>query len=126
MKKSKLLNDVLQGLLMSAAVAFAMPHLAFAQNDLNSSVSTVTTNLGNVPDIINACFYIGGAAFTGSGLLKLKAYSENPQQTALGHGVGRISVGAGLLALPYISQSVINSFGFNGAGATYTSFAGVK
>jgi hypothetical protein len=122
MKKAKLLNDILQGLLMSAIVAMAAPHFASAQ-DLNASVSKLTgTELTNVPDIINACFYIGGAAFTGSGLLKLKQYSENPGQTPLGQGVGRVSVGAGLLALPYISSALVSTFGFGQNAAAYQKF----
>ena len=90
---------------MVAAVAVAVPHFASAQ-DLNASVTQLTTvELVNIPDIINACFYIGGAAFTGSGLLKLKAYSENPGQTPLGQGVGRISVLAQRFLLCRSSQN---------------------
>lgn len=127
MKKNKLLTDILQGLLMAAAVAVAMPHLAFAQSDLNSSVDQLTQKeLTNVPDLINAVFYIGGAAFTGSGLLKLKAYSENPTSAPLAAGVSRISVGAALLALPYISTAVITSFGFGNNAAVYQKFNQVQ
>ena len=122
MKKSKLLNDVLQGLLVAAAVVIAVPNFSFAQ-DLNASVGQLTgTELTHVPDLINACFYIGGAAFCGSGLLKLKAYAENPQNAPLGQGIGRVSVGAALLALPFIAESLISTFAFNGAGAGYTKF----
>jgi len=126
MKKAKLLNDVLKGLLVAAAMVIAGPHLVSAQ-DLDSSVTKLTgSELTNVPDIINACFYIGGAAFCGSGLLKLKAYSENPGQTPLGQGIGRVSVGAALLALPYISASLISTFGFSGTASTYTKFSTVQ
>ena len=105
-----------------------MPFLILLRaQDLNASVTQLTTvELVNIPDIINACFYIGSAAFTGSGLLKLKAYSENPGQTPLGQGVGRISVGAALLALPFIAESLISTFAFNGNGAQYNQFNGVK
>jgi hypothetical protein len=122
MKKSTLLNDVLKGLLTAAAVVVAMPHFASAQ-DLNGSVGQLTNaELTSVPDLINACFYIGGAAFCGSGLLKLKAYAENPANAPLGQGIGRVSVGAALLALPFIAESLITTFAFNGAAAGYTKF----
>lgn len=120
------MKDVLQGLLMAAAVAAALPipDLAFAQStDLATSVSKLTgTELHSVPDIISAVFYIGGAALVGAGLLKLKTYAEAPHQNKLGEGVGRLSVGAGLLALPYVSTMVINSFGFGTAAASYQGF----
>jgi hypothetical protein len=124
MKKGKLLNDVLQGLLTAAAVAAAMPHLAFAATDLNSGVAQTTMEISYIPNIIDACFYIGGAAFVGSGLLKLKAYSENPGQTPLGQGVGRLSVGAALLALPFIASSLTSTFGLGTSGTTFTTFQG--
>lgn len=128
MTKSKLMKDVLQGLLMAAAVAVAipMPDLAFAQ-DLNQIVTTLTgKELTNVPDIIAAVFYIGGAAFTGAGLLKLKQHADNPTQVKLGEGVGRLSVGAALLTLPYLSTVVINTFGYGQAAAVYTKFNTVQ
>jgi hypothetical protein len=120
MKTNKLLNDVLKGLLAAAAVA-VVPHMASAQ-DLNASVESTITNLTNVPDIIDACFYIGGAAFCGSGLLKLKAYADNPGQTPLGQGVGRCGVGAALLALPFIADALIQTFGFGTTAASYQKF----
>ena len=126
MKKSTLLTDVLKGLLVAAAVVIAAPHLGFAQNDLDASVQQLTqTELKYVPDIINACFYIGGAAFTGSGLLKLKAYAESPTNNPLGQGLGRVSVGAGLLTLPYISSAIISTFLVSGTASTQYEHFGV-
>lgn len=128
MKKEKLINDVLQGLLMAAVVAAAipMPDLVFAQ-DLNTTVTTLTgKELTSVPDVIGAVFYIGGAAFCGAGLLKLKQHADNPTQVKLGEGVGRLSVGAGLLALPYISNAAITTFGYGQQAAQYTKFNNVQ
>ena len=74
MKRSKLLNDVLQGLLMAAAVAVAvpMPDLAFAQ-DLNTTVTTLTgKELTNVPDFARlATVHTFGAAWLRSEVLDL-------------------------------------------------------
>jgi hypothetical protein len=43
-----------------------------------------------------------------------------------GEGVGRLSVGAGLLALPYISYAVIQTFGYGQNAAQYTKFSNVQ
>jgi hypothetical protein len=127
MKNRKLLNDVLKGLLVAAAVVVAGPHLGFAQGDLDSSVEQLTqTELKFVPDVVNACFYIGGAAFTGSGLLKLKAYADSPTNNPLGQGLGRVSVGAGLLALPYMSSAVISTFLLGNSTTKYQTFGVVN
>jgi hypothetical protein len=124
MKKTSLLTDVLKGLLVASAAIIAMPHLAFAATDLNTVAGTADTEMSSIPTIISVCFYIGGAAFCGSGLLKLKQYADNPGVNAkLGEGVGRLAVGAGLLALPFISDALINSLGLTGAAApTWESF----
>jgi hypothetical protein len=125
MKRTQLLNDVLQGLLITSAIAVALPHVAFAQ-DLGAAITSTTTNLLNAPDLVNIVFYIGGAVFSGSGLLKLKAYAENPQNAPLGQGIGRISVGAALLALPVIANTLISTFSVTGGAATFTKFSSVS
>ncbi|MDP9127814.1 MAG: hypothetical protein M3N08_06120 [Pseudomonadota bacterium] len=131
MTKQKLKNDILKGLLMAAAVAAALPvpHMALAgaASDLAANVTNLqTVELATVPDLIAACFYIGGAGFCGSGLLKLKAHSENPVNTPVGQGVGRLSVGAGLIALPSLATALINTFGMTNAATGYTAFTKVQ
>ena len=128
MKNHKLTNDILQGLLVAAVMAAAipMPSPAFAQ-DLATTVNRlVGTELTNVPYVINAVFYIGGAAMSGAGLLKIKQHADNPTQVKLGEGIGRLSVGAGLLALPYIANASIQTFGFGQTAAPYTKFNDVQ
>lgn len=121
MKKAELLNTVLKGLLMASVALIAAPHLVHAQ-DLNTVVGKTDTELSSIPTIIAVCFYIGGAAFTGSGLLKLKQYADNPNNVKLGEGVGRLSVGAGLLALPFISSALISTLGLGQGAPTFESF----
>lgn len=118
----QLKETILQGLLMAAAVAVAlpMPNLAFAAGDLQSSVGTVQTGLSNIPNIISTAFYIGGAAMVGAGALKLKAHSENPGQTKIGEGLGRVGAGAALIALPGFAGWLQSSLGVNGTAVTYT------
>ena len=118
-KKENLKNTVFQSLLAAAAIAavLPMPDLAVAQN-LAGSVSTIHNGLSNMPNIVAGAFYVGGAALIGAGALKLKAHSENPGQTPLGHGLGRVGAGAGLVALPSFAQWLIQSLGVNGGTTT--------
>ena len=128
MNNNRLVNNILQGLLMAAVIAAAlpMPSAAFAQ-DLAATVTRLTgTELTNVPDVIDAVFYIGGAAYTGAGLLKIKQHADNPTQVKLGEGIGRISTGAAMLALPYLANTVVSTFGFGQTTAPYAKFSTVQ
>jgi hypothetical protein len=127
MKNTKLANDVLQGILTAAVLAAAvpMPDVVFAQN-LTSSVNVVHQGIQNIPNIIAGLFYIGGAAMIGAGALKLKAHSENPTQTPLGHGLGRIGAGAALIALPAFGNWLNSSLGIGSNPATSQSLGTVQ
>ena len=105
MKTLKLTNSIFQGLMMAAVVGAALPfpELAMAQtaqSALAASVQQVHTGIAQIPNIVAGLFYIGGASMIGAGALKLKLHAENPVQTPLGHGLGRIGAGAALIALP--------------------------
>jgi hypothetical protein len=126
-------ENILMGLLMAAAVMVA-PDLVMAQavgagvgTDLGTSATNIAKNeLGTIPNIISAVFYIGGTILVGAGLWKLKLHSENPGNTPLGQGVGRLAVGAGLLTIPFITQWAVNSLGASGAQTTYTGMTAVQ
>jgi hypothetical protein len=118
-------NEILQGLLTAACLAAALPAPAFAQ-DLQNSVSVVHSGLLNIPNIVAGLFYIGGAAMIGAGALKLKQHSENPTQTPLGHGLGRIGAGAALIALPAFGQWLNNSLSIGNSPATSQSLGTIQ
>jgi len=131
MTKAKLKNDVLKGLLLAAAVAAVVPvpHMAWAaaSSDLATNVTSLqTTQLATIPDLIAACFYIGGTVFCGMGLYKLKQHAENAAQTPVGQGVIRLSIGACLIALPSLATALINTFGMTNAATGYTAFTKVQ
>ncbi len=111
--KKELGHDVVQGLLMAAVIAAALPipDLSWAQN-LQSSVSTVHSGIMNIPNVVAGLFYIGGAIFIGAGALQLKNHAENPGQHPLGKGLGRIGAGSALVALPAVGQWLNSSLGF--------------
>ena len=127
MKNGKFANDVLQGLLTAAVIAAALPipESVFAQN-LTSSVNTVHQGIQNIPNIIAGLFYIGGAAMIGAGALKLKQHAENPVQTSLGHGLGRIGAGAALIALPAFGNWLNGSLGIGSNPATSQSLGTIQ
>ncbi len=125
--KKELKNSILQSLLVASAIAAALPipDLAIAQN-LSTSVTTVHQGLSNVPNIVSGLFYIGGAAMIGAGALKLKAHSENPTQTPIGHGLGRIGAGSALIALPAFGSWLNNSLGIGTNAAVSQSLGQIQ
>jgi hypothetical protein len=103
MKKANLTSLWVQGLVMAAVVAAAVPVPDLAWAQLSTSVSASKTNVFN--PLLNVlsygCYTIGG--FLGiSGIMKLKAHTEAPTQGNLSHGIGRVSAAAGFLALPSV------------------------
>ncbi|MER2519073.1 MAG: hypothetical protein ABTQ34_00080 [Bdellovibrionales bacterium] len=98
--RKELVNDLLQGLLMAAVVAAAIPMPELAWATLSDSVGTVQEGIRDIPNIVSGVFYIGGAAMIGAGAMKLRAHAENPSSAPLGHGLGRVGAGACLVSLP--------------------------
>jgi ABC-type phosphate transport system permease subunit len=129
---TKLTNSLFQGLMMAAVVAAAlpMPDLVFAQEvgstNLANSVSAVHQGINSIPNIVAGLFYIGGSAMVGAGALKLKAHSENPTQTPIGHGLGRIGAGAALIALPAFGQWLNNTLNIGATGANVQSLGNLS
>lgn len=127
MNKAKLRNEILNGLLMAAIVAAALPFpdLAWAQ-DLGSATLKIKTGIASMPQVVSGVSYIAGAALSMAGLVKLKAHSENPTQTPMGHGLGRLGAGAALLALPSLGTFVQTSIGLGSTPANYYGFSTIN
>lgn len=126
MQKEKLINDLLQGLLMAAIVAMALPipDLAWAQAGLGSSVTQITSNeLNPLTTLVSGLFYIGGGVMMGAGALKLKQHSENPTQTPMSHGLGRLGAGAALMAIPYFGNVAVNSLHLGNTATPFAQFS---
>jgi hypothetical protein len=127
MKKERLTNNILQGLLMAAVTAAALPipDMVVAQN-LSQSVNTVHQGLLDIPNIVAGLFYIGGAAMIGAGALKLKAHAENPTNNPIGHGLGRIGAGAALIALPAFGTWLNQTLAIGNSAATSQSLGTIQ
>ncbi len=126
MKKVNLKNLWVQGLLMAAVVAAAvpMPDVVFAQ--LSSAATTSQTSVFQpILQILSFASYVIGGVLVIGGVMKIKAHSEQQTQVPLSHGLSRLGAGSALLALPYLmglanttasqtmtSRSTFNAFTF--------------
>jgi hypothetical protein len=94
--KNELKTQLMQGLLMAAVVATALPCFDMA---------------------------VVGAVLAGGGIMKLRQHAENPTNAPLSHGLGRLGAGAGLLVLPSLAgmlSQTANSTGVNGTATIQT------
>jgi len=118
-------TQILTSVLAVAVISVGMPHLALAQS-LADSVTSVQTGIKSIPQIVAGAFYIGGAALIGAGALKLKAHSESPTQTPLGHGLGRLVAGSALIAIPAFSTWLNASLAIGSTNLSEGSFGTVN
>ena len=109
MKKQVLTNAWMQGLLMAAVVAVALPMPDIALADLATTATNAQTNVFNpaLKILSYASYTVGGFMGIG-GVMKLKAHTENPTNAPMAHGLGRLGAGAAFLALPSV-MGLLNS-----------------
>ena len=120
--KIKISNPLVK---LSAGIsAYLMSANAYAQDSLSSVSQMASSNLYQVSDIISTASYVVGAGFGMAGVVALKAHSENPGQTPVSKGAGRIAAGAGLVALPWVINTAFNSIGTNGNETTAVGVTG--
>jgi intracellular multiplication protein IcmD len=88
---------------------------AFADGDVVSLASQVTTQANAIATLLNVAAYVAGVGFALAGILQFKAHKENPQQVPLSKPIVMIVVAACLLFLPTImniaGQSLFGSSG---------------
>ncbi len=108
--------------LTAVAVAVAVP--ALAQNpQVSDSINNVRDNLKTVPQLINFAAYIIGFALCVAGISKLKAHVDNPGQTPIKDGLGRLAAGALFISIPFLLDMMRNTQGVSKGTATYNSVA---
>lgn len=97
--KKILIGDVLTGLMVAAAFAAVVPGEALA--DLAAAVGRVNTEVGTpFETIVGYLCYGIGSVLTVAGIAQAKKHAEAPGSVTLGHVLGRLGVGAALLAAP--------------------------
>ena len=77
---------------------------AFAQQAIGDMSKGIMNRLDGVVDLTFLLSMIGGGVLSVIGLMKLKAASDNPQQTKYSDGLIRIAIGAALMAPGTVSQ----------------------
>ena len=92
---------------------------------LDSIVGSTSENLANIPNLITAVTYIGGAVLAIGGVLQLKAHVDDPSQP-IRKGLVRLVGGGLLLAAPAAfgvitdTLDVSSTEGFDGRGGFET------
>ncbi|HRJ12005.1 MAG TPA: hypothetical protein PKW15_02045 [Alphaproteobacteria bacterium] len=111
----KLRGTLLSGLMLAGAYAVANilgAQDALAQStDLAGAMDDLREQIGGATQVIYTGSYIGGTTALMMGAFKLKAHAENPGQTPMQQGLARLAVGAGLIALPSVGETITNSLG---------------
>jgi hypothetical protein len=105
---------------MASGLISVVASEANAQN-LSSMVNSTGNNVASFPKLISAACYVGGAAFVGTGVMKVKQHVDNPGQTPLREGLVRLGAGGVLVAAPALTNVMTES---SGVGTSNTSFEG--
>jgi hypothetical protein len=91
--------------------------------DLTAMVSSTGGNVASFPKLISAACYVGGAAFIGTGVMKVKGHVDNPGQTPLREGLVRLGAGGVLVAAPAMTSVMTQS---SGVGTSNVGFSGFE
>lgn len=89
---------------------------AQAGGGLDDVITTSSESLINVPQLITAVTYIGGAVLAIGGVLQLKKHVDNPAQEDMRKGVVRVVAGGLLLAAPTFFEIIIQSLDLGDGG----------
>jgi hypothetical protein len=130
-KKSEMMKSLIETGLMAAVIAFALPELSFAAQttgtaggDLGATTQQLATGeLKYIPTLISSVCYILGIGMMVAGALKLRQHSENPANTPLSHGLGRLVVGGSIAALPTFTGWVNASTLVSGSALSNSKFS---
>lgn len=118
MKRSKLTHK-LAAIATVAAGMGATPALAALQ--VGNIVNNVSESANAIPRFLGLLGYIGGSGLAMAGVLKLKMHVDNPGQTPMKDGIGRLAAGGLLFCLPILTNAIQGSIAngdANGANTT--------
>jgi hypothetical protein len=116
-------------LLGSVAVVAAVSLVAgpaFAAGQLSDSLVNTRDNLASLPVFINYASYIIGTALGVAGVSKLKAHVDNPGQTPIKDGLGRIGAAGLFISLPYLLDMIRSTQSVGGGMGTYQKLGELK
>lgn len=100
----------LLGIAAVAAIAVLVADPALAdEKQLSDMLLNTQRNLGSVPNFINWVSYIIGVALGVAGVSKLKQHVDNPGQTSIKDGLGRLAASGLFISLPFVLQTIRNT-----------------
>lgn len=94
-------------------------------NNFSNVTDKLVGSSSKLPNLITTMAYIGGIGMGVAGIMKLKAHVDNPGQAPMKDGLIRLAAGGGLLSLPMIIESMTNTVGAGGTGATLTKVTAI-
>ena len=100
---------------LTAGVMTSSTTGAFAQQTFADVSKNVITSAAGLPQMIETVAYVGGIGLGVAGVFKLKNHVDNPAQHPMKDGLVRLGAGGGLLARPYLTQTMAGSIN-NGQG----------
>lgn len=112
----------------AAITVFAMSTEAKAEAaNVGGMADTITTQVGSVGRAAIAGMFLGGIAFLGTGLMRLKKASESQgQQVPYSDGLWRIGLGAALMSVPFLAGVTAQSLGLGDSGVSITRGGGAS
>ena len=112
----KLLGSVA---VVAAVTLVAGPAFAAAGGQLSDSLVNTRENLVSLPVFINYASYIIGTALGVAGVSKLKAHVDNPGQTPIKDGLGRIGAAGLFISLPFLLDMIRSTQKVGAGTGTY-------
>lgn len=123
--KSELINDILMGLLVSAAFAAVCPDGALADTLVTVAGNTETQVGEPFNQIVSYISYGLGTVLTVAGIAGAKKHADNPTATPLNPALGKLGAGAALLAAPSVI-GMLQTTGSATLGAESTGASVIK
>lgn len=90
---------------------------------MSDSINNVRDNMSTLPILINYASYIIGVALGVAGVSKLKAHVDNPGQTPIKDGLGRLAAAGLFISLPFLLDMIRNTQAVGGGSASYTTLS---
>ena len=98
-----------------------------AEPALATQLSNMIENTGNqisaVPVYINYVSYIIGIALAVAGIAKLRAHADNPAQTPIKDGLGRLIAATAFISLPFVMTMLRASTSTTSGDASFQSLS---